>query len=112
MRTCLYILIGYLSGSILFANVFSALFHEKGAIEESKDKNPGTANAFLYGGFRCGVLTLICDLGKGILPVHFILRAAVRKKRRHFPWRWCWRHRSWGISAPRTTILKEERALP
>lgn len=73
MRTCLYILIGYLSGSILFANVFSALFHEKGAIEESKDKNPGTANAFLYGGFRCGVLTLICDLGKGILPVHFYL---------------------------------------
>lgn len=66
MRTCLYILVGYLSGSILFANVFSALFHEKGAIEESKDKNPGTANAFLYGGFRCGMLTLICNLGKGI----------------------------------------------
>ena len=49
MRTCLYILIGYLSGSILFANVFSTLFHEKGAIEESKDKNPGTANAFCTG---------------------------------------------------------------
>ena len=77
MRTCLYILIGYLSGSILFANVFSALFHEKGAIEESKDKNPGTANAFVYGGFWCGVLTLICDLGKGILPVHFYLAGSL-----------------------------------
>ena len=77
MRTCLYILIGYLSGSILFADIFLSVFHKKDAIEESKDKNPGTANAFVYGGFRCGVLTLICDLGKGILPMHFYLAGSL-----------------------------------
>ena len=71
MRTYLYILTGYLLGSILFANIFMDMFHEKGAIEESKDKNPGTANAFLYGGFWCGLLTLLCDMGKGFLPVFF-----------------------------------------
>lgn len=76
MRTYLYILTGYLLGSILFANIFMDMFHEKGAIEESKDKNPGTANAFLYGGFWCGLLTLVCDLSKGILPVHLFLRTA------------------------------------
>lgn len=73
MKAYLYAFAGYLMGSILFANVFTSLFHEKGAIEESKDKNPGTANAFLYGGFWCGVLTLVCDLAKGILPVHLFL---------------------------------------
>lgn len=77
MRTCLYILTGYLLGSILFADVFVTMFHKKDAIEESKDKNPGTANAFMYGGFWCGVLTLICDLGKGIVPVHFYLRGSM-----------------------------------
>ena len=36
---------------------------------ESPDKNPGTMNAFTYGGFRCGVFTLCGDLFKGFLPV-------------------------------------------
>ncbi len=35
----------------------------------SPDHNPGTANAFRYGGFWCGLLTLVCDLLKGFLPV-------------------------------------------
>ncbi len=35
----------------------------------SPDHNPGTANAFRYGGFWCGFLTLVCDLLKGFLPV-------------------------------------------
>ncbi len=36
---------------------------------ESSDKNPGTANAFQYGGIWCGVLTLAGDLFKGFVPV-------------------------------------------
>lgn len=64
----LYILLGYLSGSILYARVFGGLFHKR-IISDSRDRNPGAANAFQYGGFLCGVLTLLCDMLKGFLPV-------------------------------------------
>lgn len=65
----LFTLLGYLSGSVLYARVFAGLFHKGDAMERSKDHNPGTANAFSYGGFWCGTLTLVCDLAKGFLPV-------------------------------------------
>lgn len=74
MQTIAFVLLGYLSGSVLYARIFSRLFGKEEMIEKSKDKNPGTANAFMYGGFRCGVLTLICDIGKGFLPVWLYLR--------------------------------------
>ena len=67
--TLAFIIIGYLSGSVLYARIFARLFRKKDIIENSKDHNPGTANAFKYGGFLCGVLTLIFDLAKGFLPV-------------------------------------------
>lgn len=70
-RTLCYVIIGYLSGSILYARVFEKLFHKENMIEGSKDRNPGTANAFMRGGFWCGVLTLCCDMGKGCIPVFF-----------------------------------------
>ena len=54
MRTALFSLLGYLSGSVLYARVFARVFRKEEMIEKSKDKNPGTANAFLYGGFWCG----------------------------------------------------------
>lgn len=76
MKAGLFILMGYLSGSILYARVFAAIFGKKGIIENSKDKNPGTANAFMYGGFACGSMTLIFDLLKGFLPVFFYLHDA------------------------------------
>lgn len=71
----LYAAAGYLLGSILFAQCFGQLFHKKDMLENSPDKNPGTYNAFRYGGFLCGWLTLCCDLLKGFLPVHLFLRA-------------------------------------
>ncbi len=67
--TVMYMILGYLSGSVLFAQVFSKVFRKEGMIENSRDQNPGTANAFQYGGFWCGVLTLAGDLAKGFLPV-------------------------------------------
>ena len=70
-RTLCYVIIGYLSGSILYARVFEKLFHKENMIEGSRDRNPGTANAFMRGGFWCGVLTLCCDMGKGFIPVFF-----------------------------------------
>lgn len=64
---------GYFSGSILFARVYGTLFN-KDIIVNSKDGNPGTANAFMYGGKLCGTLTLLGDLMKGFLPVFLYLR--------------------------------------
>lgn len=72
-RDILYILCGYLSGSILFAKIFGRLLCGADVAEKSEDKNPGTANAFKYGGFLCGVLTLVGDIIKGILPVHMYI---------------------------------------
>ncbi len=72
----LFTALGYLCGSVLFADIFTALFHKKGACLQSEDRNPGTANAYLYGGFWCGTLTLIGDLLKGFLPVFLYLRLA------------------------------------
>lgn len=74
MQSIGFILLGYLSGSVLYARIFARLFGKEKMLERSRDKNPGTANAFTYGGFWCGLLTLLCDMGKGFLPVFFFLR--------------------------------------
>ena len=71
----IYALLGYLSGSVLYARVSAALFHKNNMIADSEDQNPGTANAFRHGGFACGLLTLAGDLLKGFLPVFLCARA-------------------------------------
>lgn len=73
-----FIIIGYLSGSILFAPLFGKLLRGRDVLTESSDGNPGAANAFKYGGFWCGVLTLCGDMAKGFLPMHFYLRTGGR----------------------------------
>lgn len=56
--------------------MFGALLGKKDLYQESSDQNLGTTNAYKYGGFWCGTLTLLCDLAKGFLPVfaytHFL----------------------------------------
>lgn len=74
METLQFIIAGYLSGSIVFARVCAKLFNKPGIWRESRDGNPGTANAFQYGGFLCGIITLCGDLAKGFLPVFAYLR--------------------------------------
>lgn len=75
-RGMFYLLFGYLSGSILFAHVAAKLLGKEDCFLDSKDQNPGTANAFLCGGFACGLLTLAGDLLKGWLPIHLYLTGA------------------------------------
>lgn len=71
MSTALFFAIfGYFSGSILFAKVTSKVFHKPAVLTDSRDGNPGTANAFQYGGFWCGTITLLGDLLKGTIPVY------------------------------------------
>lgn len=71
----LFVCAGYLSGSVLFAEVFSRLFGKNENLHSSKDNNPGTANSFMQCGFWCGTLTLLGDVLKGFLPVflYFLL---------------------------------------
>jgi len=69
MRAMVFALVGYLSGSVLYAWVFARLFKKNHFIEMSTDNNPGTSNAFLYGGFWCGLFTLVFDFLKGFVPV-------------------------------------------
>ena len=73
VRALIYSAAGYISGSILFARVFGAVF-KKDIISQSRDGNPGTANAFMYGGFFCGLFTIIFELLKGFMPVFLYLR--------------------------------------
>ena len=103
-RTLCYVIIGYLSGSILYARVFEKLFHKENMIEGSKDRNPGTANAFMRGGFWCGVLTLCCDMGKALYRCSFI----IREKCRSWGWHWFWLHLQQDIYFP--CFIREEAA--
>ena len=64
-----FIITGYLLGSFLPAPFFGHLIKKKDIIVGTKDQNPGTANAFTQAGMFCGILTLLCDLGKGFIPV-------------------------------------------
>lgn len=73
MREILYIIAGYLAGSMLFAKISSRLLGCGDVTEKSKDKNPGTSNAFRNGGFLCGVFTLCGDIFKGFFPVWLYL---------------------------------------
>ena len=76
MSKVAWILFGYLSGSILYARIFAKLFRKEDMIEKSRDRNPGAGNAFMYGGFWCGVLTLTCDILKGFFPVYLFMQYA------------------------------------
>ncbi len=83
IRTFVYIVGGFMLGGVLFARVFGKLFH-RDVVSGSKDGNPGTANAFVNGGFACGMLTLIGDLGKGFLPVYLYLHLGEPESRLAF----------------------------
>lgn len=76
----IFCIIGYLLGSILFAPFFALHIKKIDLMSSSKDGNPGTANAFMNAGFMCGMLALICDIGKGFLPVYAYLQMVSDQK--------------------------------
>ena len=65
----LWILISFFSGSLPFAVIISKTF--KG-IDPRKEgsKNPGTTNVSRLCGLPYGIMTLLCDVLKGTLPVY------------------------------------------
>lgn len=74
MKYLFWITAGYLSGSILFAYFLPLWFKKVDVRALSDDGNPGTANAFKYAGIPVGILVILCELGKGFLPVFLAAR--------------------------------------
>lgn len=69
MNYLFFTVLGFLSGSTLFAYWIPRLLKGTDICVLPSDHNPGVANAYIYGGFWLGTLSLICELGKGFLPV-------------------------------------------
>ena len=63
----IYVVLGYLSGSVLYSELFMRVFHGKSLMEVSENHNPGSSNAFIYGGFWCGGVLLYRRNHTGIL---------------------------------------------
>lgn len=74
MQYCFFILLGYLSGSILYAYLIPKYFCHLDTTKLSDDQNPGAFNAFKYAGSKIGIPVIILELAKGFLPVYFGLR--------------------------------------
>lgn len=76
MNYLIFIILGYLSGSILYAYLIPKLILNIDIRQKSNDGNPGTVNAFMNSGIFLGIIVLIFELGKGFIPVwistHFV----------------------------------------
>ena len=67
----LFIVAGFLLGSILFCKIIPRRLLHKDICEVSDDHNPGAFNAIKHCGKKIGVLCLLLDVLKGFLPVLF-----------------------------------------
>lgn len=74
MKYLLYTIMGYLSGSILYASLVPKYFHHIDIRKVSDDGNPGTANVFKYVGFGAGCLVVCMELLKAFIPVFIAAR--------------------------------------
>lgn len=66
----IFILFGYLSGSILWSKIIAKIFYNHDIVKENKDRNPGASNVFKTCGIFAGICALILDLLKGFIPVY------------------------------------------
>lgn len=74
MQYMIWILAGYLSGSVLYGYYLPLWLKKTDVRALSDDGNPGTANAFKQAGVPVGILVILCELGKGFLPVFLAAR--------------------------------------
>ncbi len=68
------IVLGILCGSVLFSRYLPKLIKKVDIVQLSDDHNPGTANAMQHAGIPVGILCLLGDIFKGVLPVHMAVR--------------------------------------
>lgn len=65
----LFIVTGFLSGSILYCKIIPKLLLHKDICEISDDHNPGAVNVFKHCGVKWGLFCLLLDVLKGFVPV-------------------------------------------
>jgi len=70
MQYLLFIVAGYLSGSILYSYIIAKHFCDIDITEVSDDKNPGAANVIKYVGLKYGIPAIILDVLKGFIPIY------------------------------------------
>ena len=75
MNYIFFILLGYLSGSVLYAYLIPRCFCQIDIMKDTSDHNPGTFNAFKKAGPKVGTLVICLELAKGFLPVYLASRA-------------------------------------
>lgn len=75
-KMLLFILIGFLSGSVMYSFLLPKWFYSTNVIEKGEDHNPGTVNVIKCVGVLPGLLCLLLDMFKGFAPVfiaaHFV----------------------------------------
>ena len=75
MNYIFFILLGYLSGSVLYAYLIPRWFCQIDIMKDTSDHNPGTFNAFKKAGPKVGTLVICLELAKGFLPVYLASHA-------------------------------------
>ena len=71
----IYILLGFLLGSVHFSYILPKLLMHRDICRLSDDHNPGAANVFIHCGVSMGLLCLVFDMAKGFIPVFLAARA-------------------------------------
>lgn len=66
-------ILGYLSGSVMYSQQLPLKLRHVNIREISDDGNPGAGNVFKNVGISMGFLCLICDIVKGTIPVALCL---------------------------------------
>lgn len=69
MKYAVYILLGYLSGSVLYSYYLPLWLKKIDVTADTADGNPGAFNCITKAGWPIGLLALACDFLKGALPV-------------------------------------------
>lgn len=70
----LAVILGFLSGSMLYSKHIPRLFLHKNICENAPDQNPGASNVFSSCGIGWGLLCLALDMFKAYLPVRLAMQ--------------------------------------
>lgn len=70
----IYILVGFLSGSIMFCKLIPQYVLGIDICSVSPDQNPGAMNVFIHCGRFWGFICLILDILKGYIPIFLAIR--------------------------------------
>lgn len=73
-NTLFFTAIGFFSGSMMYSYLLPKIFLHVDVTKTSEDHNPGTANAVKQAGWGMGLVCLLLDILKGLVPVAFACR--------------------------------------